>query len=59
MAQLVKHPTLDFGSGHDLVVHGTEPHVGLCPVSTEPDWDSLSPSPSVPLPCSHVLSLAL
>ena len=22
MAQLVKHPTLDFGSGHDLMVHG-------------------------------------
>ena len=35
-AQLVKHPTLDFGSGHDLTVHGIELHVGLCDDSTEP-----------------------
>ena len=26
----------DFGSGYDLVVHGFEPHVGLCADSTEP-----------------------
>ena len=25
MAQSVKHPTLDFGSGHDLTVRGMEP----------------------------------
>ena len=25
VAQLVKHSTLDFGSGHDLEVPGTEP----------------------------------
>ena len=25
MAQLVKRPTLDFGSGHDLMVHGFKP----------------------------------
>ena len=25
MAQLVKHPTLDFGSGHDLRVLGSSP----------------------------------
>ena len=25
MAQLVEHPTLDFGSGHDLVVRGLSP----------------------------------
>ena len=25
VAQLVKRPTLDFGLGRDLVVHGTEP----------------------------------
>ena len=30
VAQLVKHPTLDFGSGHSLIVHGLKPHVGLC-----------------------------
>ena len=42
MAQLVKHPTLDFGSGHDLAVRGIEPHVGLQADSAEPAWDSLS-----------------
>ena len=26
----------DFGSGHDLVVHGFEPHVGLWADSSEP-----------------------
>ena len=39
MAQSVKCPTLDFSSGHDLTVHGIQPHVGLCTVSA---WDSLS-----------------
>ena len=28
MAQLVKHPTLDFGSGHVLIVCGIEPPSG-------------------------------
>ena len=36
-AQSVECPTLDFGSGHDLRVHGMEPHIGLCTHSTEPD----------------------
>ena len=27
MAQSVKRPTLDFGLGHDLAVHGFEPQV--------------------------------
>ena len=44
MAQSVKHPTLHFSSGHDLKVHGLEPHVGLFAESAEPVWDSLSPS---------------
>ena len=44
MAQSVKHPTLDFGSGHDLAVHGFKPHVRLCTDSTEHAWDSLPPS---------------
>ena len=44
VAQSVKHPTLDFGSDHDLMVHGIEPHMGLCADSMEPAWDSLSPS---------------
>ena len=26
MAQSIKHPTLDFGSGHDLTVHEFKPH---------------------------------
>ena len=30
VAQLVKGPTLDFGSGHDLMVRVIEPHVSLC-----------------------------
>ena len=25
-----------FGSGHDLAVHGLEPHIGLCADSSEP-----------------------
>ena len=30
VAQLIKHPTLDFCSGHDLTVCEIEPCVGLC-----------------------------
>ena len=48
MAQAVKRLTLDFSSGHDLTVCETEPRVGLCNDSTEPAWDSLSPSLSAP-----------
>ena len=40
----VKTPAFDFGSGHNLTVHGTEPSVGLHAESEEPAWDSLSPS---------------
>ena len=47
MAQLVRQPTLDLGSGHDLAVGETEPRLGLCPGSTEPASDSLSPLPSL------------
>ena len=42
MAQLVKHLTLDFGSGHDLTVHEFESGIGLCADRAEPAWDSLS-----------------
>ena len=37
VVQSVKHPTLDFGSGHNLMVHEFEfePHVGLCTDSKE------------------------
>ena len=43
-AQWVEYPTLDLGSGHDLLVHEFEPHIGLCAEGTEPAWDSVSPS---------------
>ena len=49
MAQLVKHLTLDFGSGHDLTVHELEPqHQAPRADHTEPAWNSLSPSLSAP-----------
>ena len=56
VAQSVKRPALDFSSGHDLTVRGFESHVGLCPGSTEPAWDSVSPSLSL-CPFPLVLSL--
>ena len=56
MAQLVKHTTLDFGSGHDHMVHGFEPCIRLCAESTDPAWNSLSPL-SLPLP--YLLSFRL
>ena len=54
VAKSIKHPTLGFGSGHDLTVHEFEPFIRLCGVSTA--WNSLSPS--LPLPCSLSLSLS-
>ena len=54
MAQLVKYPILDLGSGHDLMVREIEPSVRLPAGYMEPAWDSLSPS--TPLP--HALSLS-
>ena len=50
MAQLVKHQTLDFGSGHDLQVGETELCIGLCPDSMEPASDSHFPFLSSPPP---------
>ena len=58
MAQLVECLTLDFDPGHDLMVHGVEPHIGLCADSMEPTWDSLSPSVSAPPLMSFSLSLS-
>ena len=55
LAQPVKHPTLGFGSGYDLMVRDTEPRIKLRTDSVEPAWDSLSSSLSAPLP--HSLSL--
>ena len=61
MAQLVGCPTLDFGSGHDLMVHGIEPYIGLCAGSTQREILSLSLclSPILSLPLSLSLSLEI
>ena len=53
MAQLVKRPALDFGSGNGLRVREIEPRGGLWTVSTESAWDSLS------LPLSHLCAVSL
>ena len=42
VTQLVKRPTLGFGSGHGLKVHGFGPLTLLCTDSAEPACDSLS-----------------
>ena len=42
VAPSARHPTLDFGSGHDLTVPEVEAHVGLLADSVEPAWNSLS-----------------
>ena len=54
----VKHLTLNFSLGHDLLVHGIEPRVRLCADCEETTWDSPSPPPSLLLSCSHMLSLS-
>ena len=46
VAQSVKPQTPDFDSGHDLPVREIEPYIRLCADTMEPDWDSLSLSPS-------------
>ena len=50
MAQSVKSLTLDFSSGHDLMVREFEPPVGLHTDGAEPACDSLSPSLSASPP---------
>ena len=52
VAPSVKRLTLDFSSGHYLAVRETEPCAGLRAHSTEPAWDSLSPSLSAHPPPS-------
>ena len=42
MAQSVKRPTLDLGSGHDLTVCEFRSHIGLCADGVELAWGSLS-----------------
>ena len=57
----LKHPTLGFSSGHDLIVRELESCFGFYADSAEPVWDSLSPSLSVPPPLmlSPLLALKL
>ena len=57
MVQLVKCPSLDLGSGHDLTFGEFESHVWLCTVRKEPAWDSVCLSLSAPTLLA--LSLAL
>ena len=62
MAQCIKSPTLDFGSGRDLMVPEFKPCVRLCTESTETAWDSLFLSLSLSLSLSasqQELSLSL
>ena len=60
VAQLLKCLTLGFGSGHDLMVRGFEPHVRLHADSPEPAVRNLlgilSLSFSLPLPYLLCLS---
>ena len=57
VAQLVKHPTFDFGSGHDLTVREIEPRIS----SVLTVWSLLGilTLPLPPLAFSLSLSLSL
>ena len=59
VAQSLKHLTLGFSSGHDLMVHEFEPHIGFCADSVEPAWDSLSPSLCPSPTCTVSVSLKI
>ena len=58
VAQLVKCPTLDFGSGYDLTVLWVWTPCQARADVVEPAWDSLSPSLSVPSLLVPTLSLS-
>ena len=59
MAQLVKHLTLDFGSGLDPKVHmGSTPESGSVLIARSL-LEILSLALTLPLPCSQALSLSL
>ena len=58
MPESLKHLTLDFGSGHDVMVRGIEPHIRLRTDSVKPACDSLSPSLSALPLLVLVLSLS-
>ena len=57
MAQSVKCPTLDLGSGHDLTVREFKPRIGLCADGAESAWDSVSPSLSPSPACALSLKI--
>ena len=59
MAQSAEQSTLDIGSSHDLPVCEIQPPIRLWAASTEPAWDSLSPSLSPPPPLARTLSLKI
>ena len=60
VAQSVKHPTLDFGSGHDLTVTEFEPHIGLCADGRSKLLGFFLSSLSAPPPAhSHTCALSL
>ena len=63
MAKSVKPPTLDFGSGHEFMIHGFKPCTRLHADCMESAWDSLSPFISAPpllmLELTHSLSLKI
>ena len=52
MVQWVEGLMFYLSLGHELVVRGFEPHIGLCVGSVEPAGDALS------LPLSRLLSLS-
>ena len=58
VAQSVKHPTPDLGSGHDLAVSGFGPRIGIYARCTEPASELLSPLSGL-LSLVHSLSLSL
>ena len=58
MARSVKHPTLDFGSGRDLMFVGSSPVWGSALTAWSP-LGILSLPPSLPLPCPHSLFLKI
>ena len=59
VAQLVKRPTLDFSSGHDLIVRGFGHCTGFCVDSAEPAWDSHSLCPASPTPLAISLKIKI
>ena len=57
MVQAVKHLTLGFSSGDDLLILSSSPMGGYM-LSTESAYVCLSSSPSAPHPSLHVLTLS-